>query len=135
MSRPVKLRFTTLFRSLRHGVLAVVVTFLPLVIAFLMNGFSVNGLHIGGAAVWLCVTVPVAPVYFLKFARMELYNRPLIYAQSKKGGFTRYIKKPDLKKILADLKEFANPLTFIILGVVIIVLIINVTLVLHWDQY
>ena len=29
------------------------IVFLPLVIAFVLNGFSVSGLHIGGAAVWL----------------------------------------------------------------------------------
>ncbi|MBR0302648.1 MAG: hypothetical protein IJQ80_02250, partial [Clostridia bacterium] len=76
--RPVKLRFTTPTRVLRMASLAVLVTFLPLIMAFVFNGFSTNGLHPGGAAVWLCIFVPVAPIYFIKFGIMHLHERPLI---------------------------------------------------------
>ena len=132
--RPVRLKFTTPFRTLRMAALAAVVTFLPLVIAFMLNGFSFSGLTVAGAAVWLCIFVPVSPIYFIKFGRIDLHERPLIYTPDKNGRMRRYRRKPDFKAALFELKE-SLPILAIVIPIALIILIINVNLVLHWDDY
>ncbi|MBQ9887534.1 MAG: hypothetical protein IJM37_11865 [Lachnospiraceae bacterium] len=135
--RTVKLRFTTVLRVLKMLCIAFGVVFLPLIIAFLLNGFSTSGLTIGGAAVWLCITVPIAPVYLLKFGRLDLYEHPLIWIKNQAGRFVRYRgrKGKSLKERLAGIKNLLNPAVFIGAAVVLGLLFINVLLVLHWDDF
>ena len=133
-SVPVKLKFTTPLRTLKSAMLAVVVTLLPLILAFIFNGFSPKGLTLGGSAVWLCIFVPVSPIYFIKFARLNLYERPLIYL-NKDGKTVRYRKKIDAGKVKEVLKSVISPAPLIGIAIALIVLWINVTLTLHWDSY
>ncbi len=49
--QPVQLRFTTPLRMLKLFVFTLAAIFLPLLIAFARNGFSAEGLTLGGAAV------------------------------------------------------------------------------------
>ena len=91
--RPVALRFTTPYRVLRMALLAVVALFLPVIIALFLNGFDFGRLELGGSAVWFCIVVPTLPVYILKFAIEELYDRPWIYVIQEDGRRKRYRKK------------------------------------------
>ena len=135
--RRVKLRFTTPLRMLKMLGIAAGVVFLPFIIAFISNGFSVEGFHIGGAAVWLCVTVPIAPVYLLKFGRLDLYEHPLIWYSGPDGRMVRLRgNKKGFRETFDSVKEFIlNPAVLIGVAVVLLVLFINVHLILHWDEY
>ena len=130
----VRMRFSTPGRILRMGFVALLVTFLPLVIAFVLNGFSIHGIKLGGAAVWLCIFVPVTPIYFLNFGRLEIYNKPMLYYRNKKGRERRYVKKPDLNALWGSIKDVLSPVAVIIALVALGILAINVYLCLHWDS-
>ena len=137
----VELRFTTPLRLLKMLCIALGMVFLPLILAFVLNGFSAAGLTVRGAAVWLCITVPVAPVYFLSFGRLELYERPLLWRVTPEGRRVRVREHKTslrervnaLKKLLRDPSSLVLPL--VVAAVVAAVLLINTVLVLHWDQY
>lgn len=133
--QPVRVRFTTPLRVLRMLALALGTVFLPLIIAWLLNGCSAQGLTLGGAAVWLCITVPIAPVYLLKFGRLDLYEHPLIDVRDSSGRWKRVRKQSAWKRMVELFKTvFCSP---ILVGVLIAlgILIINVVLVLHWDDF
>ena len=136
--RAVTLRFTTPLRLLEMVLSPLAAVFLPVILAFLLNGFDYHGLTIGGAAVWLCIWVPLAPVFLLKWGRLELYEHPVVYYRDDSGRCRRYRKRKDplkerLKDVLDTVKAFVfSPMIFAILFL-LIVLIINTYLVLHWD--
>ena len=136
--RTVELRFTTLGRALKMVLLPLVVVFLPVVLAFILNGFDYHGLTIGGAAVWLCIGVPLAPVFVLKYGRLELYEHPIVHYRDDNGRRRRMRKeKKPLKKRWKDAMDTVkdlvfSPMIFVILFL-LIVLIVNTYLVLHWD--
>jgi ribosomal protein S27E len=93
----VQLVFNSPLRALKTILIAVVALFLPVMIALFLNGFDFARLELGGSAVWFCIMVPVVPIYILKFARIELYERPWIYVISEDGKKTRYRKKTEVK--------------------------------------
>ena len=95
--KPVMLRFTSPLRIAQTAALALVVLFLPVIIALFLNGFDFKRLELGGSAVWFCIAVPVVPIYILKTARIELYERPWIYILNPDGTKKRYRKKYDFK--------------------------------------
>ena len=97
--RPVILRFTSLRRVIRMLLLSMIVMFLPVIVALLLNGFDFQKLHLAGSAVWFCIAVPVVPIYILKFGVVELHDRPWIYTVSKNGKKKRYREKPNPKDI------------------------------------
>ena len=136
--RAVTLLFTTPLRLLEMVLSPLAAVFLPVILAFLLNGFDYHGLTIGGAAVWLCIWVPLAPVFLLKWGRLELYEHPVVYYRDDSGRRRRYRKRKDplkerLKDVLDTVKAFVfSPMIFAILFL-LIVLIINTYLVLHWD--
>ncbi len=47
----------------------------------------------GFAMMILCITVPVAPIYYIKFGRLELYEHPWIYYTDGRGRKIRYRKR------------------------------------------
>lgn len=73
--------------------LAIIVLFLPVIVALILNGFRFDKINLGGSAVWFCIFVPVVPIYLLKFGRIELYERPWIYIITKDGKKKRYHQK------------------------------------------
>ena len=81
----VEIRFTTVKRVIKMLLLGLLVIFLPTVIAFVLNGFSTEGLVWGGAAVWFCVFVPVVPAYLMKMGRIDIYENPYVYRFTEKG--------------------------------------------------
>ena len=97
--RPVILRFTSLRRVIRMLLLSMIVMFLPVIVALLLNGFDFQKLHLAGSAVWFCIAVPVVPIYILKFGVVELHDRPWVYTVSKNGKKKRYREKPKPKDI------------------------------------
>ena len=97
--RPAILRFTSLRRVIRMLLLSMIVMFLPVIVALLLNGFDFQKLHLAGSAVWFCIAVPVVPIYILKFGVVELHDRPWIYTVSKNGKKKRYREKPKPKDI------------------------------------
>ena len=66
-----------------------------MIIALFLNGFEFGKLNLGGSAVWFCIMVPVVPIYILKFAVIELYERPWIYLLKENGTRKRYREKRD----------------------------------------
>ena len=95
--RPVILKFTSLPRLIHTAGLSLVVLFLPVILALLINGFNFRQLELGGSAVWFCIAVPVVPIYLLKFARVELYEHPWIYLLNPDGSKKKYRKKTGFK--------------------------------------
>ncbi len=91
----IDIRFTTPWRVIRAVTLGLCVMVLPILLAFILNGFSMKGLDPAGAAVWMCITVPVVPVYLLKFGRLELYDRPILRRRDEKGRMKRFRKKKE----------------------------------------
>lgn len=133
----VRLRFTTVPRALKMLAIALGTIFLPVLLAALLNGLSFAGLTLSGAAVWFCITVPLAPVFLLKFGRLELYSHPLIWRVGPDGRRTRWRekRKTPLRQRLAAVKSILfSPMILAVLFV-LTVLVVNVVLVLHWDQF
>ena len=81
----VHIRFTTLGRFIKQMALCFGMLFLPIIIAFILNGFHYHGLHPSGAAVWLCIFVPVVPAYYIKMGRIDIYENPYIYTIDNRG--------------------------------------------------
>lgn len=133
--RAVDLRFTTPLRALKMVLLAVGIVFLPVILAFLLNGLSFRGLTIGGAAVWLCLAVPLAPVFLLKYGRLEIYERPIVRYRTDDGRRKRYRPaKTPRKEIWDTVRAFVFSPFILVILFLLIVLIVNVVLVLHWDS-
>ena len=128
--RSAKVKFTTPLRVLKMLGIALGIVFLPLILAFIFNGFSAQGLTFGGAAVWLCITVPLTPVLLIQFARLEIYEHPLIWTLDGEGRWSRLRSKKTEKRRLRD---FFKPIVLIPLGIALAVLTICTYLVLHWD--
>ena len=95
----VVIRFSSAPRMVRMAVLAVVVLFLPVICALLINGFDFGSLNLGGSAVWFCIFVPVVPIYLLKFGRIDMYDRPWFYLVEGSGTSKR------LKRVKAKEKH------------------------------
>lgn len=94
--REVVLKFSTPWRMTRMALLALLVLFLPVVIALFINGFQFSQLNLAGSAVWFCIFVPVIPIYLLKFGRIDMYDRPWFYIVSEDGAGTRYREKSEI---------------------------------------
>ena len=134
--RPVDLKFTTPLRLLAMVLIPFAVVFLPVIVAFFLNGCSFRGLTLGGAAVWLCLAVPLAPVFVLKFGRLELYEHPVVHYRDDEGRRRRYRAPRGAGKDVWDtIKAFVcSPFLFVILFLAV-VLVVNVVLILHWDAF
>ena len=120
--QPVILRFATPLRIFRMFLIALIVIFLPVIFALLINGFDFTKLNLGGSAVWFCIAVPVVPIYLLKFGIDGLYEKPWIYT-FKDGKLKRYRKKASVSmKDLKDLLKiiFLPPTSILILIAVIV---------------
>lgn len=101
----VEIRFTTLYRVIRALVITFAVVFLPVILALLINGFNFSVLNLGGSAVWFCITVPLSPVFLIKYGRMDIYDNPWIYLVDENGKKKRY-KRKQTKKDRKDTKLF-----------------------------
>ena len=91
---------------------ALVVLFLPVIVALLLNGFNFSQLNLGGSAAWFCIFVPVVPIYLLNFGRIELYDRPWFYVTKPNGKKKRYKGNPGMSKkeiFLTPLKLLFKP--------------------------
>ena len=42
-------------------------------------------LNPAGSAVWFCITVPLSPVFLIKYGRMDIYDNPWIYLVDEHG--------------------------------------------------
>ncbi len=109
--------FRSFARTLRMIMLGIVTIFFPVIIALLVNGFDFSRLYIGGSAIWFCITVPLVPIFFIKFGIQSLYESPLIYIISENGKKRRYRKKSSIKgkDVLNFTKEalFSVPICFL----------------------
>ncbi len=91
--RPARLVFSSLGRQARTIAVALLVMFLPVIIALFLNGFDFGRLELGGSAVWFCIAVPIIPIYLLKFDIVQRYERPWIYLISEDGSEKRWREK------------------------------------------
>ena len=134
--RAVELSFTTPLRMLNMGLLAFCVVFLPYILAFFFNGCSFRGFTMGGGAVWLCVMVPLAPVFLIKYGRLELYEHPIVRYRDDDGRQKRFrVGKTPWKEWLDTVKVFVfSPFILVILFLAV-ALIVGVILILHWDSF
>ena len=108
----VKIRFTSVLRVIRALAIMLGTVFLPVIIALLINGFNFAQLNLGGSAVWFCITVPLAPVFLIKYGRMDIYDTPWIYIIGENGKRRRYKRKRDPKEvrdILLFIKDWFKP--------------------------
>lgn len=108
----VELSFSSALRAIRAFVIMFGVVFLPVILALLINGFNFSLLNLAGSAVWFCIAVPLAPVFLIKYGRMDIYDNPWIYMIAPDGKKKRYRKKRDPKEvqdILLFIKEWFKP--------------------------
>lgn len=94
--QPVMLRFKSPLRSIKIIMISTIAMFFPVIIALFLNGFNFNDLNLQGSAAWFCISVPIVPVYIIKFAIVELYERPWIYIIRDDNTKKRYRKKSDV---------------------------------------
>ena len=84
--------------------------------------------------------MPLAPVFVLKFGRLELYEHPVIRYCTDDGRCKRYrAKKKPWKARWRDIwdtvKVFVfSPMILVILFI-LLVLVVNTVLVLRWDSF
>ena len=97
---PVIIKFTAFFRMLQMLGLAAVVLFFPVIIALFVNRFNFSQIWFGGSAVWFCITIPLIPVFLVKYGRIELYDHPWIYIIKENGRKKRYKNKKKLNLML-----------------------------------
>lgn len=103
---PVRIRFTTVWRTVKMVALGLAVMFLPVIIAFVLNGFVYHGLEIGGSAVWLCIFVPVVPAYYIKMGRIDIYENPYVY-RIDADGRTRKVPTKSRTTTVTDVVKMA----------------------------
>ena len=87
--RAVRVKYSAAGRMAFMFFLMVLAIGLPLLIVLANPGTAVAGLF--GAI--LCITVPTAPIYFLKFGRFEIYEHPWFYYRDEKGRQHKYKAK------------------------------------------
>ena len=83
--RPVEYVFSSFARLFQMYFTGIIVLFLPVICALLINGFDFQKLTLGGSAVWFCIFVPTVPIYLLKYAYVTLYSSPWIYIINEDG--------------------------------------------------
>ena len=126
----VHIKFTTVARTFKMILLGLVVIFLPIIIGFVLNGFSYEGLHPEGAAVWLCIFVPVVPAYYVKMGRIDIYENPYVYTIDERGRKHR-VKTESRTTTVRDVVKmlFTTPLAIAGLAILFF-LVMDVYLVL-----
>jgi hypothetical protein len=126
----VHIRFTTASRVFKMILLGLFVMFLPIIVAFVLNGFDYHGLHPEGAAVWLCIFVPVVPAYILKMGRIDIYENPYVYAIDESGRKHKVKTKSRTTTVLDVVKMLFTP-PLIVAGLALVLfLVVDVYLVL-----
>ena len=108
----VEIRFTTVLRVIRALAITLAVVFLPVILALIINGFNFSILNLGGSAVWFCIAVPLAPVFLIKYGRMDIYDNPWIYMIGENGQKKRYKPKrdkADMRENIDYIKEWFKP--------------------------
>ena len=108
----VEIRFTTVLRVIRALAITLAVVFLPVILALIINGFNFSILNLGGSAVWFCIAVPLAPVFLIKYGRMDIYDNPWIYVIGENGQKKRYKPKHDnvdMREMIDFIKEWFKP--------------------------
>lgn len=100
--KAVSYTFRSPFRLLWMIGLSIIVVFFPVIIALFVNGFDFRRLTLSGSAVWFCITVPVVPIYLIRFGIQWLYENPWIYIITEEGKRRRYRHKENkgVKKII-----------------------------------
>ena len=95
-----------------------------------LNGFSCEGLHPEGAAVWLCIFVPVVPAYYVKMGRIDIYENPYVYTIDERGRRHR-VKTESRTTTVRDVVKmlFTTPLAIAGLAILFF-LVMDVYLVL-----
>lgn len=125
----VFIKFTTAGRMFKMVAAAVGAMFLPVIIAFLLNGLSFTGLDLMGSAVWLCIFVPIAIAYFVSMGRIDIYENPYVYVVDTNGKQHRIKMESNTVTVLDIIKSLSYIVPVaIFLG---IVLIVNVYLILN----
>lgn len=93
---PVTYVFRSKARIARMIGMTVGVVMLPVIVALFVNGFNFAQIHLGGSAVWFCITLPTAPIVLIQLGLKELYNKPLVYTIREDGKKMRY--RPETAK-------------------------------------
>ncbi len=114
----VELVFASPARLIKTALLLFGGVFLPVILAFIINGFNFAKLNFGGSAAWFCLAVPLAPV-FIVLMLIHLYDDPWIYILDDRGHKKRYRQKDSeikVSEIFGMIKEglFHPPLCFLV---------------------
>ena len=115
----VEIRFTTAWRTCKMIALTLFVVLLPIIIAFVLNGFDYHGLHPEGSAVWLCIFIPVALAYFIKMGRIDIYENPYVYAIDEQGR-RRKIKTKSRTTTVLDVVKILFTTPLIVAGLALV---------------
>lgn len=123
-------RFRSLPQILKMVAITVIVIFLPIICALIINGFQFTQIDIAGSAVWLCIAVPVAPIYLIVFGIKGIYNMPWIYVYNEEGKLKKYRSslKEKISNVIDFLQFIIRPPFCIIAAIIIAVFCIMVYL-------
>ena len=65
---------------------AVAAFFLPLLLGFVLNGFSTRNLLWYGAAPWMCLVGILVPVLYMRLGRVVVYDYPIFKRLREDGS-------------------------------------------------
>lgn len=94
--RAVTYTFRSLKRTTGMALIGMAVIFLPIILALFARSFDFSKIHIGGCAVWFCITVPTVPIIFIRYGIQFLYDSPLIYTIAENGKKKRYRRQSEV---------------------------------------
>ena len=115
----VRIRFTSVGRTIKMIALGLVVMFLPVIVAFVLSGFDYQNLDVGGSAVWLCIFVIVVPAYFIKMGRIDIYENPYVYRIDDNGRSHKVRTKSRTVTVMDVVKALFSP-GFIVAGLALV---------------
>ncbi len=85
----VEIKYSAASRMIWMIFLSVIAILIPFIMVMASPGSALAGF----GAVLLCITVPVTPIYFIKFGRLNIYEHPWIYYRNERGQRVRYKAK------------------------------------------
>lgn len=98
----VKIDFHTKKRTVRNLIVLFVLMFLPLILAWILNGFSFTGLEFKALGGWLVISVPVGIAYYLVFGKHAMHDLPYVYRKTLADDWKR-VKLPGDKSGLHEI--------------------------------
>ena len=133
----VEIRFTPLIRIINLVIKALVFNALPLLIAMFFKWSSnepLSSLHFTYISVWLVIAVPLTFIFYIAYARRDIYDHPYMYRMDENGRRKRIRRKYDVKSFLKSSLEFIRDSGFgfgmLLFGLPLLMFIMSVYLMM-----